>query len=61
MKPCTTIVTFDGRRSIAMLHRKVVPDSSRTVPDEAEGRRKPPTEKEVVKEVVESSLDDDGL
>ena len=40
-----------------MLHRKVVSDSSRTVPDEVEGRRKPATEKKVVKEVVESSLD----
>jgi hypothetical protein len=49
MKARTTIMTFDGFRTVTVLHGKIISDSSGTVPDKIEGSGKAAAREQVVK------------
>ena len=50
------LVALDGQRPSFMLHRKIVPHSTRAIANEVERRRKILLLKEVMEEVVERAL-----
>ena len=56
MKTGTTIVTFYRKWTGHVLHRKIVANSSRSIANEIESRRKTTARKKVVEEIVESAL-----
>lgn len=57
MKAHTTIMTFDSFWAVIVLHGKIIPDGSGTVPDKIERPGEAATRKKVVKQIVQCSLE----
>ncbi|KIL61103.1 hypothetical protein M378DRAFT_865607 [Amanita muscaria Koide BX008] len=56
VEPSTTVMALDCERASLILHRKVIPDGSYPVPDEAKGWVEVTSGKKVMKKVIKCFL-----